>query len=254
MASDVGTGDSELPYLDITPADGTTAATLTVSKPDGTSTQVTVAPGVLTITPGSNPVTYTQRWAVTAPVVYDQPGRTVLHWAVTGTGEGTEDLEVWVVPAPVPGGPTWTPGLSRVALYIPRLTVDVTTPGSAVELGTFTAETNPTDAVAQRHIDDAVAEVLAACGPIPLSLEALARAVAALRAAASIQLSYSNTALGMDTLSIAAALNARADADLARLKTAIADLVDGSADGLAVVVSVWSFPAPDPRFDLPQYF
>lgn len=249
MASDLGVGDADLPYLVVEPADVGTVATLTVTQPDNTTTAATVVGGALVPIAGTSPTQYWQTWTATTPLVYTQPGRWLLHWDVTGTGMGAEDVEVWVVPNPTAGGPTWTPGLTRVAAYIPRLTVDMSTPGTAVELGTFTTATNPTDTVAQRHIDDAVAEVLAVCGPLPTSLEVLARAVAAQRAAATIQRAYGGSRPGEDSLAVAAALDARADADLTRLRAAIQDLTDGSADGFVAVSPVYSFPAPVPWGD-----
>jgi len=254
VTTDLGPGDAEIPYLDVAPADGGTAVTLLVEKPDQSTAPVAMTGGDLVPIDGTSPTQYSQRWTATSPVVYDQPGHWVLHFEVTGTGEGTEDLDKYVVASPTAGGPTWTPGLSRVAAHIPRLTVDTSSPGQAVELGTFTSTTNPTDTIAWQHVDEAVAEVVAVCGTVPDSLTVLARSVAALRAAASIQRAYGNTALGLDTLAIAAALDVRADADLTRLQTAIRDLDDGSADGFDVVYPVWAFDAPDLRFSSSDYF
>lgn len=242
MPSDLGVGDADLPYLVVEPADVGTAAMLTVTRPDTTTASATVVGGALDPIAGTSPTQYRQTWTATTPLVYTLPGRWLLHWDVTGTGMGAEDVEVWVVPNPTVGGPTWTPGLTRVAAYIPRLTVDVATPGTALELGTFTTTTNPTDTVAQRHIDDAVAEVLAVCGTIPTSLEVLARAVAAQRAAATIQRAYGATRLGEDSLQTAAALDARADTDLAQLRTAIQ--VDTADFGVDIAHPVYSFPTP----------
>ena len=250
--SDLGVGDFDVPFLIVAPANTDTTATLIVRPPTGDPYPVDVTAGPLEPIAGSADMR--QRWAAAVPVAYTLPGKWVLRWQVTGTGEGAEDVEKWVVASPVPGGPVWSPGLSRVAGYVPRLTVDQTAPGSAVELRTFDARTNPDGTVAQQHINDAVAEVQAAVGTVPEALHPLATAVAALRAAATIQLAYSNTALGMDTLSIAAALHARADADLARLKTAVQDATDGSEDGFFDVVPAFAFPPADPRFDSPTYF
>lgn len=241
--SDLSVGDVDVPHLDVTPAATDTVGVLTVHRPDGTHSTLTVTAGPLGADPGSGQPT--RRLTGTA-VTYTLPGRWVLSWQVSGTGVGVEDVEVWVTPAPVPGGPTWTPGLSRVAQYIPRLTVDTVTPGSAAELGTFNAYTNPDDVKAQHHIDDAVAGVLAILPVVPAGLEPLARTVAALRAAASLQRSYSNTSNGLDTLQIAAALDARADADLARLRTAIDDLADGDGDGFFDIAPIYSSPAAPP--------
>lgn len=245
MATDIGVGDSEIASLTVAPADTDTVATLTVRSPAG-DTVVATSGGDLT--PIGDAGDLQQQWTSDDPVTYTLPGRWVLHWDVVGTGEGAEDFEVFVSAAPVPGGPVWAPGLSRVADYVPRLTVDTVTPGEAVELGTFTAATLPTDRIAQRHIDNAVAGVAATVPTVPVPLQPLAQTVAALRAAASIQRSYSNTALGLDTLSISAALDARADAEMARLQTAVDDLADGEtgSDDFFDVVPLWSSPSPFP--------
>lgn len=238
--SDLSVGDVDILYLDVTPAAGDTTGTLTVYRPDGTSMPVPVTPGPVAGDPAVRRLT-------ADPVTFTLPGRWVFSWMVTGTGVGAEDIEVWVAAPPVAGGPSWAPGLSRVAAYIPRLTVDQVTPGSAVEIGTFDTRTNPTGLIAQRHINDAVAEVLALTGTVPDALHALASAIAARRAAASILRAYGDDRAGQDTLAVAAALDARADADLNRLQTA----VDPGGDGYGIeIVPVYAFPTPTPWDDL----
>ncbi|WP_045740873.1 hypothetical protein [Actinoplanes rectilineatus] len=247
--SDLGVGDADQPWIVVAPAAIDTVVTLTAVFPGAPAVPVPVAAGPLVQVPGSSPAEYTQRWQAVDPIVYPLPGRTVLHWQTTGTGEGTEDVEVWVTAPPAAGGPTWSPGLSRVAAYVPRLTVDQTTPGSAIELGTFDQRTNPTGDVAQRHINDAVAEVQALAGTVPDSLHPLASAIAARRAAAMILRAYGDDRTGQDSLATAAALEARADKDLDRLQAAIRDLEDGDADGSFEVLPIYSFPAAVPWGD-----
>lgn len=111
----------------------------------------------------------------------------------------------------------WAPTLEQVANYIPRSTIDVTTPGDATELGTFTANTKPTHTEAARFIDWAVAQVLSVAPAIPGGLYPLAAGIAAKRAAAAILRSRSDFA---DDLAYATALDAQADGDLARLLSA----------------------------------
>jgi hypothetical protein len=137
VASDVGVGDSTTPFVFVAPADVDTVASLAVYPPTGLSFIITATGGDLEPIAGSDDLQ--QRWEADQPVTFTAPGRWVLHWDVTGTGEGAEDLTVFVSPAPLPGGPTWAPGLTRVAVYVPRLTVDTITPGDGVELGTRTA-------------------------------------------------------------------------------------------------------------------
>lgn len=68
-------GSSATAELTVTPFDGTTAATLTVTNPAGTTSTVSPAPATSN---GGN------TW--TATVAYPAAGRYVLKWTVTGTG------------------------------------------------------------------------------------------------------------------------------------------------------------------------
>lgn len=152
MATDVSVGDIEVPYLDVTPADGTTAGMLTVTDPDGTQTNRTVTAG--TPTDGTVRLTAT-------PVAYDKPSRWVLHWTVTGTGAGAEDLEVYVTASPVAGGPTWLPGRSRVANYVPTRTL-AKNPATYQASGdsyalTFDSTTRPNGVQCDRIVADGAA-------------------------------------------------------------------------------------------------
>lgn len=83
-------GDHGLQRLTVDPFDGTTAATLAVTAPDGTVT-----------TPGASTVDGGATW--TAPLTYTAAGVWRLAWTVTGTGSGVEHQLVSV--APTPGGP-----------------------------------------------------------------------------------------------------------------------------------------------------
>lgn len=151
---------------------------------------------------------------------------------------------------PIPAGPgasavTWAPTLPEVADYVPRLTVDTTTAGAATELGTFTTTTTPDTDSAQRIINGAVAGVEATIGTtLAEALHPLANTVAALRAAATMLRAYAHHT-GND-LAIAAAYDARADAEMARLTFAIADAADGEVDGTdgaLEILPMWSMPA-----------
>ncbi|MFD8254229.1 hypothetical protein [Streptomyces werraensis] len=80
-------GDLVTARLDVSPADGTTAAVLVVTLPDGSI-----------LTPV---VTGTETGAVwTAPVVYTMAGLWRLSWTVTGTGASVQHEVVSVAPAP----------------------------------------------------------------------------------------------------------------------------------------------------------
>lgn len=89
--------------LTVSPFSGTTAATLAVSKPDGTT--VDPAPEASTADSGAT-------W--TATVTYDEAGWWLLTWTVTGTGAGVEHQRVYVPPAPTAGGPQAYITLERI--------------------------------------------------------------------------------------------------------------------------------------------
>jgi hypothetical protein len=192
--TDVGVGDPEVAFLTIAPADNSTTATLTVEKPDGTSSAVAVSGGALTAIPDTSPVQYSQRWTSDQSVVYDAPGRWVLHWTVTGTGQGTEDLEVYVVASPVAGGPTWLPGRSRVAAYLPHRTlarsVTSTIESADTYQFTFDSTTVPTGVVCDRLISDGADWVRALITPLNPKSEPLAALLAALWCAIAIERSW----------------------------------------------------------------
>ncbi|PZG17800.1 hypothetical protein C1I95_14720 [Micromonospora craterilacus] len=117
------------------------------------------------------------------------------------------------------------------------------TPGSQQYQENFTDRTTPARWQAQQFIDAAWPAVLAATGPLVESVWPLAQAVAALRAAAAIVRAYPRDD---GDLARAAALDARADADLERLIAANDAAGGQQPDGL---LPVWSFPAPVPWGD-----
>jgi hypothetical protein len=255
--TDVGTGDSELAYVDVAPADNTTQATLTVDKPDGTSTTVTVSGGTLTAIDGTNPVQYSQRWTSDQPVTYDQPGRWVLKWAVTGAGEGAEDLEVWVVASPVAGGPDWAPGRSRVAAYVPHRTlvrsIDSTIESQDGYAFTFDSTTVPNGVTVSRLIADGVDWITAVLVPLNTASQPLAALLAALHAAISVERSWPDD----DTsLQRANDMEKRLDGMLVALtaSNAAANTAAGVAAYPPPVMPQWSFPPADWRWDYNRYF
>lgn len=80
-------GDVVTARLAVDPADGTTAATLLVTRPDGT----TVSPVATAADGGAT-------W--TAPLTYTLAGLWRLSWTVTGTGASVQHDVVSVAPAP----------------------------------------------------------------------------------------------------------------------------------------------------------
>ncbi|GAA0528771.1 hypothetical protein GCM10010172_06720 [Paractinoplanes ferrugineus] len=243
MPSDLGVGDSETVTLNVAPADNTTSATLTATTPGGTSSSVTVAGGALAEIPGSNPVEYTQTWTSTTPVTFTQAGRWVLRWVVTGTGGGAEDFERYVLPARTAGGPTWWPGRTQVAAYVPWLTVSLSKPGDQTYQGTFSDDTSPDGAVADRHIADAGALVAPLATVMPAALYELAGTVTALHAAASLAAAYARTD---EDARRAENLLARAVTAYQRLTTAVDDAgVDADADEPILIAN---YPGCEPGY------
>lgn len=78
-------GDQITATLLVSPFDGSTAATLTATKPDGTIS-----------TPTTSTSDGGQTW--TAPILLDQAGSWVLKWSVVGMGASVEYEEVGVGP------------------------------------------------------------------------------------------------------------------------------------------------------------
>lgn len=81
-------GTSEYARLSADPFDGTTDATLTVVRPDGT----TAAQAVSSSDGGAT-------WVSGSPVTYSTAGLWRLRWTVTGTGEGQATQTIAVAPA-----------------------------------------------------------------------------------------------------------------------------------------------------------
>jgi hypothetical protein len=180
----------------------------------------------------------------------------VLSWTVTGTGEGAEDFEVFVVPSPVAGGPTWWPGRSRVAGYVTHRTL-ARNPAAiknsqSVFTWTFDSTTTPPGLVVDQLIADGASWVGMRVNPLPTAMHDVARTVTALYAAAAVERTYK-----ADDQSLQ-----RANDIEKRMEALLRDLVDasnasgGTGDyGLDVSpMPVYSFPPADPRYDYPTYW
>lgn len=240
---DVGDPISTRIKLGVVP-DGTTAAALTIRRPDGT----TIA------TPAIGPWENVDEKAAQFYATDDGTANgTTLHadgdwlavWRITGQGANIAPKVYNVVPLPGTSlRPAWSPFLSQVADHVPYLTVDTVTPGSQLYLGTFTGFTTPTDEVAQRHVDDAVALMLPAIPTISSVLYPAARTVAALRAAASLARAFPRRP---EDLAAAAALETRADVSWKVLVEAAEN--EGSAAS-TVLNPRWSFPLPPTYGDM----
>jgi hypothetical protein len=229
--------------LGVTP-DGTTTATLVVTRPDGA-----VVTGIGTS--GWTADQKTAQWYATDDGLV---GGTKVHasgdwlavWTVTGTGASVtaKVYSVRLLPSASEKRPVWTPFLSDVADYVPYLTVDTTTPGGQVYLGTFTGSTTPTDEQVQRILDREVSLLLTATVGISVMSAELydtARTVAALRAATVLARTYPR----QDNIDLrfATNLDAWAKAAFEQLVIAVSELGGGPGAGPA---PVGYFPdAPD---------
>jgi hypothetical protein len=231
---DVGDPITSQLSLGVTP-DVTTTVALAVTRPDGTA----ITPPVIGPWVGD---TKTAQWYATddgtsTGTKLASAGDWLAVWQVGGTGANVL-AKVYNV-APLPGTSVrvaWSPFLSQVADHVPYLTVDTATPGSQLFLGTFTGRTTPTDAIAQRHIDLAVATMSPSVANISAALFPAARAVASLRAAASLARAYPRRAEDLNT---AAALDASATASWAILVDAAE--AEGTVTG-TVLSPVGFFP------------
>jgi hypothetical protein len=253
VGTDVGVGDSELPFLIVSPADGSTAVTLEVRPPPPAAPYpLAMTGGDLEPILGTSPADFSQRWDAVSPAVFDEAGKWVFHWTVTGTGEGSEDLEVYVVPSPVAGGPTWAPGRSRVANYLPHRTL-ASSAASIVESDdvyelTFDSTTRPTGLMVSRLIADGVAWVSAKAPNLSATLHDAAAVCVVLFAAAMIERSWPNDD---QSLQRANDLEKRLDIQLKDLADAN-EIATGTGDYGLEVVPVWSFP-PAPCTPYPYY-
>lgn len=234
---DVGDPITSRLNLGVTP-DGTTHVTITVTRPDGTAIP-TPSVGAWENVDEAPAQWYATDDGTASGTTLAAAGDWLAVWKVTGTGANVA-AKVYNV-APLPGTstrPGWSPFLSQVADRVPFLTVDTTTPGQQIYLGTFTGTTTPTDEIAQRHIDGAVALIRPAVPTITTVLYPAAREVAILRAAASLLRAYPRR---QEDVTAASQLDSRADAAYKAL--VIAAEQEGNTPG-AIGVPYWSFPTP----------
>ncbi len=182
--------DFATPYLDVYPYDDSTAVTLEVRPPATTPYDAGTCTATLETVDIDGVSTVVQRWTA-PPVATGEPyGWWVLAWTITGTGADAPEDSFYVEPPPEPGGPTWAPTRSRVAAYVPSRPLVPTPDGRNVDLGTWTDDTRPNGGQVDIMIRDAVNWVSDATGTLDLSLYQSANAVAAIRAAAFIELGY----------------------------------------------------------------
>lgn len=226
-------GDVRQPDLVVTAADGragdgTTAATCTVTAPDGTAATLTVD------TPDGGATWVAAAYTCTAP------GRWVETWTVTGHGADTLYAVVLVHAAPTAGGQAWIPTREQVAAIIPRRTHVGSTTGWGTVQATFSDVTTPRAETVDVLISQAARWVEALAGPIvAATIEQAATDAAALYCAALILLQWPDSDGDRDT---GKTLLAQA-VDMRKL-VAAANVLDTGTDPVAsvAVMPVWYFP------------
>lgn len=145
--------------------------------------------------------------------------------------------------------PAWAPSLADVGDYVTSRTVDENTPGSDTPTGTFSATTYPTDQQVLRLISSAVQWVLNVTGPVAASLEASAASVAAMRAAALVELSYPVRNADVDAVTTPLLAEAR----FARDELVAANLAQGGVGFNSTGAPLGAFPEPVGwRGDMPR--
>lgn len=213
----------------------TTKVTFTITTPNAAT-----GAGIDVTIPTSTGV-YDLDVDLTAAPYSGAPGQYV--WRAIATGAITGEFDGWfVVRARRTPGPTWTPELDAVGDWIPARTLSsILTPGVETYLGTFTSTTTPTDEQVRRHVDAAVAAVIAECGSVDSSLNDQARAAASCLAASFVELAYPTRDADLttyDRLTVLAGsmLRSLADANVQ---------VTGAPAGLAQsLLPQYSFPTP----------
>lgn len=113
-------GDWGTPELAVSEFDETTAATLAITKPDGTTSNGT---GEASEDDGAT-------WSAD-PVQYTEAGTWLLTWTVTGKGKGLEPKRVIVIPAATPGPVPDPPPLATITDLVETLGRDLTTEETA---------------------------------------------------------------------------------------------------------------------------
>lgn len=138
---------------------------------------------------------------------------------------------------------TWAPALTDVAAHIPTRTLPADQPGVDTPTGTFSASTTPNDIQAQVLITFATEYVANKVGIVQAATLNLAKAAAAARAAALIELAYPIRDNDKNT---ADALTALADT---MLETLLAANTDAGGVPAGTNLPQWSFLQAPPWGD-----
>lgn len=177
----------------------------------------------VTMTSTANPFAFQAALPVSLPA-----GTYFLQFTADGQPPDSDDTLVLLAPGVSVGtAPAWSPAPDQVASRISQRTVERGGQNRGRPLGAFTDTTVPTSTQVQALCDVAAREVLGACGEVPASLQAQASDVAADGAAARVELQFYRD----DSTGTYDDLLALYEASLKRLRYAVKDLADGSADG-----------------------
>lgn len=196
------------------------------------------------------PISSDERRTWTAVPGYDEAGKWTVKWTITGTGADVVYQEIQVSRIPVAGATVgWRPERWDVGAYVPGRTLVGAVDGYGHVIYTFDDTTMPTGAAVDRLITGAVAWVETGCGAL-LGEQwwESAKACAAMRAAALIELTFPRTEKDVDT---SAQLLKAADAMREDLRKAIVGAGgDDPTTDADDVLPVFSFPAASPWGDL----
>lgn len=243
---DVGEPITSRLKLGVTP-DGTTQATVTVQRPDGTLI-TGLSPSGWVGTAGDEKTVqfFATDDGTSGATTTEAAGDWLAVWHVTGTGASVSPKVYGVSSLPTPGDIAgYAPFLYEVADHVPWLTLDQTIPGADTFLGTFTGNTWPADDQVHRLVRRTVDPVYARWPELDVRVQPLARSYVALRVAAQLARSYPRSE---GDITLANALSTEADALWATL-TELADNASGGNPTATAQVPQWAFPDPVPWGD-----
>lgn len=138
--------------------------------------------------------------------------------------------------------PVWSPGLTDVGAYVTSRTLDNAVPGDPSPTGTFNENTYPTDAQVNVIIPGACTWVTVAAGVIDATLYDLAKATAAVRTAALVELSFPQRDADVENAQALLDLATAMRTDLAGANIAITG-VDPSSSAHELTPQ-WAMPDP----------
>lgn len=151
------------------PVDGT-GVLLTVTKPDATTATPTVSH------PGTG--------SYYSDVALDQAGTWLWRWTVDTPDTADEGALLVGAQAYYP---PWLPTLDQIAAHVPLRTIELGTVSGA-PVGTFTALTMPNSTQVEQYAVEATGTIMGLLGTLDASLYDMASAVAAMWAAAQVEL------------------------------------------------------------------